>query len=133
MLRMFLYSDLQSPMAWMISIAGADKVTLPTTLGSHRVDVSSIQLVDYKRQDPYAPTLQPRKLMISVLSPVPKDASCALDATVPYMIPPVAAFEDHAFAPYGVPNGTFSRPQLPVCRNSSSTLHYDYNSAENFH
>lgn len=112
------------------SVTNSTKVPLPSVLGSYKVDVSNAELIDYSRSDPYAPTPQPRKLMVSVFTPMSSSAHCQKDAFTPYMPAGVASYEDSTFAAYGVPNGSFFRPELRVCHRDGA--HNDDGCGDNF-
>ena len=127
-----LYPVLLQAFSIVVTAANSSNVTLIGIIGDYRVAISSFELIDYHRLDPYAPTPQPRKLMVSVYAPVPPHVHCTPGATTPYMPSVVAAFEDAIYAPAGVPNGSFFRPQLPVCRNDSSAVRYRHDSADRF-
>jgi dienelactone hydrolase len=54
---------------------------VPNPPGKHNVTLATGTLIDYTRNDPYAATPTPRKLMLSVFQP----ATCAFTVPVPYM------------------------------------------------
>jgi predicted dienelactone hydrolase len=54
---------------------------LPNPPGKYNVTLTTGQLIDYARNDPYAATPTPRALMLSVFQP----AKCASTVPVPYM------------------------------------------------
>ncbi|OOQ87298.1 PAF acetylhydrolase family protein [Penicillium brasilianum] len=89
-------------------------VSFPAAVGSFNTSIATTQLIDHHRVDPYAPTPQPRTLMISLFHPVPP-ASCCLSPT-PYMDPISATFEDEEYAPVGVPAGAFGSLTLQTCK-----------------
>jgi hypothetical protein len=64
--------------------------------------------------DPYAPTPQPRTLMISLFHPVPPAACCP--SLTPYMDPITATFEDEQYAHAGIPAGAFGSLNLQTCK-----------------
>lgn len=75
----------------------------PPPTGNFNTSLTITQLTDYTRRDPYAPTPQPRSLMVSVFQPT----TCTAGPT-PYMDPLTAAFVDANVLPSGVlPPGTF--------------------------
>ncbi len=94
------------------SIVGA--VSFPAPEGLFNTSIATTQLIDHHRLDQYAPTPQPRTLMISLFHPVPP-AACCLSLTT-YMDPISATFEDEEYAPVGVPAGAFSSLTLQSCK-----------------
>ncbi|RAO72902.1 uncharacterized protein BHQ10_008914 [Talaromyces amestolkiae] len=89
-------------------------VSFPTAVGFFNTSIATTQLIDHQRLDPYAPTPQPRTLMISLFHPVPP-AACYPSLT-PYMDPISATFEDGEYAPVGVPAGAFGSLTLQTCK-----------------
>ena len=96
-------------------LAASNKVPLPVDIDGHAVNVKTHELVDYSRRDPWANQSQPRRLMVSVFAAQPLNATCSPGLYAPYMPAKTAAFEDSELASYGAPNGTFFRPELPIC------------------
>ena len=66
-------------------------ISLPTLLGPNLVGTVAFEVVDYNRLDPYAPTPQPRDLMISVFYPVQHVRRYSL---APVYTPKYAAYRD---------------------------------------
>ncbi|EAW09126.1 PAF acetylhydrolase family protein [Aspergillus clavatus NRRL 1] len=89
-------------------------VPFPATIGPYNTSVVTAQLIDHHRLDPYAPTPQPRTLMISLFHPVPPPACCP--SLTPYMDPISATFEDERYAQAGIPAGAFSSLALQNCK-----------------
>lgn len=89
-------------------------VSFPAAVGSFNTSIATTQLIDHHRLDPYAPTPQPRTLMISLFHPVPPAACCP--SLTSYMDPISATFEDGEYAPVGVPAGAFSSLTLQTCK-----------------
>ncbi|RYP61571.1 hypothetical protein DL771_010092 [Monosporascus sp. 5C6A] len=81
---------------WTVAAAtvGANLV-LPALTGPHAVGTTVIEIVDHSRQDPQAPTPQPRDLMISLFYPTVTSPG-AHNCTLAPQIPPItaAAYED---------------------------------------
>lgn len=90
-----------------------DAVCFPSPVGPYNTSLATAELIDYRRLDPYAPTPQPRALMVSLFHPV-SPAACSLDLT-PYMDPITAAFEDAEYAPDGVQPGAVESLYLQMC------------------
>jgi pimeloyl-ACP methyl ester carboxylesterase len=95
------------------SIPTAGAVSFPPPTGPYNTTLHTAELIDFHRLDPFAPTRQPRALMVSVFNPI-SPHSC-LPAVTPYMVPLTAAFEDAQFAQYGVLAGTFESLNLRAC------------------
>ena len=91
---------------------------LPPPAGPFNTTLAIAELTDHDRNDPYASLPTPRRLMISIFEPmIPSKCSPIL---VNYIEPITAAFEDNEYAQYGIPAGTFERPQLQVCKPEPS-------------
>ncbi|RYP23414.1 hypothetical protein DL765_001119 [Monosporascus sp. GIB2] len=95
-------------------LASTSAVSFPATIGPYNTSIAITQLIDHNRLDPYAPTAQPRTLMISLFHPVPPAACCP--SLVPYMDPISATFEDEQYAQAGIPAGTFGSLTLQSCK-----------------
>jgi len=92
----------------------ATAITIPIPSNRYGVDSCAIELIDRARLDPYAPTPQPRRLMLSVFAPSgPKEDCDPYPAA--YMPPATAAVHDTIFGPFGVASGTFESLALSLC------------------
>ena len=101
--------------------ANADQVLLPKPNGAFEVGLEIIDLIDESRLQPFAPTVQHRKLMVSLFYPV---NSHKATTPVNYMPPETAAFEDGwEQSTYGLisPNGTFDKLALQLAGKSPQT------------
>jgi predicted dienelactone hydrolase len=103
------------------SAAGcASLVLLPAPSGPFEVDLGILELVDFSRTQPFAPTVQPRKLMVSLFYPV----STARGTTPANYMPPYTALtEDNELSSlFGLPtpNGTFDKLALQVAGKNSA-------------
>ncbi|KAN0093913.1 PAF acetylhydrolase family protein [Hyaloscypha variabilis] len=96
-------------------------VSFPPPTGPYNTTLLITELTDEARLDPFAPTKQPRRLMISVFHPI-SPAECS-PHLVPDFDPITAAFEDAALAPYGVQPGTFELLDLQVCQSRANPRH----------
>ena len=104
--------------------AKAGQVLLPKPNGAFEVGLGTTELVDKSRLQLFAPTVQQRKLMISLFYPVDSHK-----ATTPvnYMPPKTSAFEDNSeesdtgSAGLISPNGTFEKLKLQVASGSRQT------------
>jgi hypothetical protein len=83
-------------------------------VGPYNTSIITSELVDRHRLDPYAPSIQPRALMISVFHPV-SSAMCDLYQE-PYMDLVTAAFEDSKYADVGVLPGAVESLTLETCQ-----------------
>ncbi|WP_190094183.1 alpha/beta hydrolase family protein [Streptomyces melanogenes] len=80
-------------------------LALPHPTGSHAVGLSTLELVDTHRQDPWVPSAGPRRLMTSVFYP----ARPGSGVPAPYMTAAEAALLLQKQAPgAGIPPGTLS-------------------------
>lgn len=113
---MFKLSDKRLLLAGLFTqlLPSIGAVSFPAAVGSFNTSIATTQLIDHHRLDPYAPTPEPRTLMISLFHPF-SPAACCLSLT-PYMNPISATFEDEVFAPIGVPAGAFGSLTLPTCK-----------------
>jgi pimeloyl-ACP methyl ester carboxylesterase len=114
------------PNAFYLSLLVLSATTTASTAvlpiaGAHKSDVaiSSVQLTDTARLDPFAHDGSLRKLMVSIFHPVPE---CHRTHLISYMPPATAEFQNDKFAAYGLPNGSFNALQLEAC-NSTATPH----------
>jgi pimeloyl-ACP methyl ester carboxylesterase len=102
--------------------ANAGQVLLPKPNGTFEVGVGIMELIDESRLQPFAPTVQHRKLMASLFYPVNLHESTT---PVNYMPPETAAFEDGLeqsnLGPVS-PNGTFEKLALQLAGKSLPTL-----------
>src|ERR1700687_227838 len=89
-------------------------IPFPPPTGSYNTTLLISELTDDARLDPFAPTKQSRRLMISVFHPI-SPAECSPYLT-PDLNPITAAFEDAALAQFGVQPGTFESLDLQVCQ-----------------
>ena len=104
-----------------LAAASAGQVLLPKPNGTFEVSVGTMELIDKSRLQPFAPTVQHRKLMVSLFYPANSHKP-----TIPvnYMPPETAAFEDGSEqAIYGLvsPNGTFEKLALQLAGKSPPT------------
>lgn len=82
-------------------------------VGPYNTTIVTSELVDHHRLDPYAPSIRPRALMISIFYPT-SFTTCNLSQE-PYMDPITAAFEDSKYAYAGVLPGTIESLTLETC------------------
>lgn len=104
----------------------ATGITIPIPSGRYGVDSSLVELIDTARLDPYAPTPQPRRLMLSVFYPSGSKEDCQKYLSS-YMPATTAAVHDTFFSSVGIPNGTFETLGLSLCHAkpaSMSSNHY---------
>lgn len=95
------------------------QLLLPKPNGTYEVGVGTMELIDTSRIQPFAPTVQHPKLMVSCYYPVASDKSTT---SMPYFPPETALFEDtFQSSNFGLnsPNGTFERLALPIAAQSS--------------
>jgi hypothetical protein len=101
--------------------ANAAQVLLPKPNGTYEVGVGVMELIDESRLQPFAPTVQHRKLMVSLFYPVNSNKPTT---PVLYFPPETAAFEDSSEqSNYGLasPNGTFEKLALQLAGKSPQT------------
>jgi pimeloyl-ACP methyl ester carboxylesterase len=103
----------------LTSAAGCTSpVLLPAPTGPFEVDLGTLELVDSSRTQPFAPSLQPRKLMVSLFYPV---NSAQGTTTANYMPPETAIYEDMELSGAGLPapNGTLENLALQLADKNS--------------
>ena len=116
----FITTSFQSSMI----TAKANQVLLPKPDGAYEVGLGTMELIDKSRLQLFAPTIQPRKFMVSLFYPVHSHKSTT---PVNYMPPATAAFEDGSelstTGSVGLisPNGTFESLALQVAGKSPQT------------
>jgi hypothetical protein len=101
--------------------ANAAQVLLPKPTGTYEVGVGVMELIDESRLQPFAPTVQHRKLMVSLFYPVNSNKPTT---PVLYFPPETAAFEDSSEqSNYGLasPNGIFEKLALQLAGKSPQT------------
>jgi pimeloyl-ACP methyl ester carboxylesterase len=99
--------------------AGCDsQILLPAPDGPFEVNLGITELVDYSRTQPFAPTVQPRKLMVSLFYPI---QSARGTTPADYMPPETALLEDVELSGYGLsaPNGTLEKLALQLAAKAS--------------
>ena len=104
-----------------VAAVTGSQVLLPKPTGAFEVGVGIMELIDQSRLQPFAPTVQHRKLMVSLFYPV---NSHQPTTPVNYMPPETAAFEDsEQSSVYGLasPNGTFEKLAMQLARASPQT------------
>lgn len=90
-------------LASCLLLAVIEAALFPPPSGNYNTSLTITQLTDYTRRDPYAPTPQPRSLMVSIFQP----RACTAKP-ISYMDPVTAAFVDSNVQPGLVlPPGTF--------------------------
>lgn len=95
--------------------------TIPT-VGNKQSDVTikTLLLTDLNRLDPFANDGRPRSIVASIYYPV---TGCRHKQLEPNMPPATAQFMDKKFAPYGLPNGTFTSLTVETCKKASTIKH----------
>ncbi|KAI0533519.1 hypothetical protein GGR58DRAFT_516842 [Xylaria digitata] len=77
-----------------LQASAASVVPLPKLKGPYKVGTSVLELIDSSRTDPFAPTIQPRDLVISLFYPTESKAECNLALQFP---PLTAAYIDEVY------------------------------------
>ena len=95
----------------LVSAIAASNVPKPT--GPFSVARQVLSLTDDSRLDPYAPSPQPRKVLMSFYLPV--KGKCATER-VPYMTPAIADEYGQLAVQIGLPNDTFSKFTVDYCK-----------------
>ena len=107
--------------ALFMAAAKASQVLLPKPNGAFEVGMGVMELIDESKVQLFAPTVQQRKLMVSMFYPVNSQTATA---PVSYMPPGTAAFEDgweQSTTGLVSPNGTFEKLALQLAGKSPRT------------
>ncbi|KAI1420560.1 platelet-activating factor acetylhydrolase [Xylaria sp. FL1777] len=67
------------------------KILVPQLTGPYNVGTTVLELVDYSRQDPFAPTPQPRDLVVSLFYPTESHSKRVKNCTLAPQFPPATA------------------------------------------
>src|SRR5665213_571148 len=96
--------------------ASSSQVLLPKPTGLYQVGRSVTELIDNSRTQPFAPDVEPRRLMITVFYPVSPQHPPTIGA---YMPPETSRIEDVELSGFGLaaPNGTFEKVALHLASN----------------
>jgi pimeloyl-ACP methyl ester carboxylesterase len=96
----------------------SSSVLLPKPTGFYQVGRSTAELIDRSRTQPFAPDVEPVKLMVSVFYPVVPQHPTISGA---YMLPETAHFEDGELSGEGLkaPSGTFERVALNLASDKA--------------
>lgn len=100
----------------LLSSGARAVVLLPRPLGPYNVDIITMKLVDLTRLDLFAPSSQPRAVMVSAFYPVSRHCESKSCRFIDYMPPATAAIEDQDYSQYGLPSGTFEKLEIQLCR-----------------
>lgn len=98
----------------LVMLGCATQYISAQNLGVFDVTVSTTELVDTSRTDPFANTTQPRALMVSVFQPISGQQDC-LPIETSYMPPATASYEGARFAAYGLPDSVFANMTYTTC------------------
>lgn len=90
-------------------------IVLPQPDGPYGVSLSTMELFDHSRADPFVPHHRPRQIMISAFYPSGNISQCDSEFQQ-YMPPKTATYEDQTFIQYGLPNNSFSSLKLSLCK-----------------
>jgi pimeloyl-ACP methyl ester carboxylesterase len=101
-------------LSWSLFAAVNATVVIPHPNGTYGVGLSIGRLTDTDRMDPYN-TKQHRNVVLSAFYPIGPLAKCDTKV-VDYMPPATAQIQDEFYAQYGLPNGSFERLRLSLCR-----------------
>ena len=105
----------------LLAAVTTGQLLLPRSNGAFEVGMGTAELIDESRLQPFAPTVQHPKFMVSLFYPV---KSRKPTTPVKYMPPETAAYEDGSEQSlYGLasPNGTIEKLALQLAGNSSQT------------
>ena len=117
----FSLSFIATAISLLSTAAIAGQVLLPKPNGVFQVGMGTMELIDKSRIQPFAPTVEHRRLMISLFYPV---NSREQTSPVDYMPPETAAFEDgwqSSMYSLASPKGTFEKLALQLAGKSRKT------------
>lgn len=95
-------------------VAHATSVAVPQPSGPYGVALKTVELVNTGLVDPYAPSKQNRRIVLSGFYPTSISKECQQMQT-PYMPPATANVYDQLYSSVGLPNGTFGGLELTMC------------------
>ncbi|KAK5063029.1 hypothetical protein LTR84_005105 [Exophiala bonariae] len=95
-------------------VARTASVTIPQPSGQYGVALKTVELVNTGMLDPYAPSKQNRRIVLSAFYPTSMRRGCQHIQT-PYMPPATAEVYDQLYSSIGLPNGTFGALELTLC------------------
>lgn len=95
-------------------IARATSVTIPQASGQYGVALKTVELVNTGMVDPYAPSKENRRTVLSAFYPTSMKRDCQ-QIQSPYMPPATAEVYDQLYSSIGLPNGTFGSLELTMC------------------
>lgn len=93
-------------------ISAVAAINVPNPTGPFSVARHVLPLTDNSRLDPYAPSPQPRKILVSFYLPVRE--KCVTER-VPYMTPAIAEEYGQMAVQIGLPNDTFTKFTVDYC------------------
>lgn len=104
--------------AWcfLVAVAKATYYQFPSLTGPFPVGTTSLELIDYSRNDPLAPSPRPRALMVSLFYPTTTAALAAGNYTVAPAFPPrtAALFDEYIQASTGTAESLITQSFLNV-------------------
>jgi hypothetical protein len=99
-------------------VTGDDRILIPGPDGPYAVVMTSEELIDHGRPDPWNASEPYRRIMVSRLTPVPQDG-CVRKCRTPYFPGVLAPLEDEIFTAYfsglGWPHGLLARLDVQLC------------------
>jgi dienelactone hydrolase len=101
-------------------IANVDGIIINLPRGTYGVGSTTAELVNQKLLDPYAPTEQQRRTMISAYFPTVEAEYCS-QKIVPYMPELTADTHNELYAAYGIPEGTFNAFEFSFCDSNTTS------------
>ena len=96
--------------------------TIPVPYGPYGIGTSSMELTYAQELDPFAPSEQRRRIMVSAFYPVTEAALCQ-QQSIPYMPPSTASVYTEIYGAYGLSNGTLDALELIMCRKTLPIKH----------
>lgn len=115
----------------LISASYVATTTLPPPQGPYGVAMSTAVVTNPAMLDPYAPSEEYRRIMISAFYPTSDNRSCE-PYLAPYMPPATAQVYDDLYSPLGLPNGTFGSIDLSLCRAAGDSNEQKSKCGQNF-
>lgn len=98
-------------------------VVLPKPSGPYNTRITTAELVDKTRLDPFAPNRTQRAIMVTVFYPNTKPSECDPLRTVNYMPLATAQFWDQEFSSYGITNATLENFRLSTVAPTPPSRH----------
>jgi len=98
----------------LLDIGHATNAPIPSPPGPYGVALQTTELINTGMIDPFAPSKEYRRIVISAFYPTAMSKDCQ-QMRSPYMPPATAYVYDQLYSSLGLPNGSFEALELTLC------------------